>query len=285
MAGKPCVLSALVPGRDDVTVVIPCFNHGRFLGEAVASVAGQEGGAPRVIVVDDGSTDRDTEEAISTLEGADGAEVEVIRQENAGPAAARNSGFAKATTGYVLPLDADDRLPPGALSALVGALDRDSEAAFSYGVMRYFGDWSGEVKLPDYDPYRLLYRPITGWLGLVRRSVWEELGGFDPELQGYEDWDFVLGSIERGWHGRQLRQVVLDYRKHDRSGLEADRRRHRALLARLRSKHADLYARSDELAERSDLGPVGRLVYRTWWAWRPLPASWERALYSLLFRG
>jgi glycosyltransferase involved in cell wall biosynthesis len=270
-----------VPGRDDVTVVIPCFNHGRFLGEAVSSVLEQAGGAPRVIVVDNGSTDAETPRALEALPGS----VEVIRQEeNTGPAAARNAGFELAQTPYVMPLDADDRLPAGVLSDLAAALDRDPDAAFSYGTMRYFGDWSGDVRFPDYDPYRLLYRPIVGWLGLVRRSAWEEMGGFDPALRGFEDWDFTLSAIEHGWHGRRLERVVLEYRKHGRSGLEADRRRYRELYHALRAKHAALYDRSAELAAQSDLGPAGRFLYRTWWAWRLLPASVERALFGLHFR-
>jgi glycosyltransferase involved in cell wall biosynthesis len=271
-----------VPSRDDVTVVIPCFNHGRFLGEAVGSALGQEGGAPRVIVVDNASTDAETPRALEELPDA----VEVLHQDrNTGPAAGRNAGFELAESDYVMPLDADDRLPPGTLSALVEALEADPRAAYSYGVMRFFGDWSGEVRLPDYDPYRLLYRPVVGWLGLVRRRAWEELGGFDPGLQGFEDWDFTLAAMEAGWHGHRLDRVVLDYRKHGRSGLEADRRRHRELYRRLREKHAGLYSRAGEFADGSDLGPVGRLVYRTWWAWRPLPASLERAIYGLVFRG
>ena len=262
-----------------MTVVIPCFNHGRYLGEAVASVLEQEGGEPAIVVVDDGSTEPETESALAALPDS----VEVIRQENAGPAAARNAGFRRAETPYVLPLDADDRLPADALSDLQAILDSDPRAGYAYGVMRFFEDWSGEVRFPDYDPYRLLYRPIVGWLGLVRRAAWEEIGGFDPELQGFEDWDFTLGAIEHNWHGHRLDRVVLEYRKHGRSGLEADRRRYRELYRALREKHSGLYARAEELAGESDLGPLGRLVYRTWWAWRPLPASAERALFGLHF--
>jgi glycosyltransferase involved in cell wall biosynthesis len=259
--------------------VIPCFNHGRYLREAVASALGQEGGEPSIIVVDDGSTEPETEAALAALPPS----VEVIHQANAGPAAARNAGFERAQTPYVLPLDADDRLPADVLPDLQDALDSDPRAAYAYGVMRFFEDWSGEVRFPGYDPYRLLYRPIVGWLGLVRREAWEEIGGFDPELQGFEDWDFTLGAIERNWHGRRLDRVVLEYRKHGRSGLEADRRRYRELYRALRAKHVGLYAHARDLSVGTDLGPVGRLVYRTWWAWRPLPASAERALFGLHF--
>jgi O-antigen/teichoic acid export membrane protein/glycosyltransferase involved in cell wall biosynthesis len=273
--------SEAAQARDgEVTVVIPCFNHGEYVGEAVASVLAQDGPSPRIVVVDDGSTDEGTHTALDALP----REVEVIRQANAGPAAARNAGIEATDSPYLLMLDADDRLPKGALGELRAALDADPEAGYAYGVMHFFGDWSGEVRLPPYDPYRLLYRGVVGWIGLVRREAWEAAGRFDPELQGFEDWDFTLGALGAGWRGKRLDLVVLDYRKHGRSGLEQDRRRYRELYRRLRSKHAELFKQAPELARESDLGPAGRLAYRTFWAWRPVPAFLERAAYSLLFR-
>jgi glycosyltransferase involved in cell wall biosynthesis len=268
--------------RDDVTVVIPCFNHGRFLGEAVSSALSQTAGEPRIVVVDDGSTDPDTLRALEELPD----EVEVLRQGNAGPAAARNAGIRATDSPYLLMLDADDRLPPDALEVLLEALEADPRAGYAYGTMRHFGDWSGEVDFPDFDPYRLLYRGIVGWIGLLRRRTWEEVGGYDTELGGMEDWNLTLAALEHGWHGRKVDHVVLDYRKHDWSGVERDRARHRELFKRMRARHPDLYAREAEFARESDLGRGGRAFYRTWWRYRPLPARLERWLYGrLLFRG
>jgi len=271
-----------MPARDDVTMVIPCFNHGRFLGEAVESALSQSAGTPRIVVVDDGSTDPDTLRALDELPDR----VEVVRQENAGPAAARNAGIARTDSPYLLMLDADDRLPADALEVLLEALESDPTAGYAYGTMRHFGDWSGEVNFPDFDPFRLLYRGIVGWIGLLRRRTWEEVGGYDEELGGMEDWNLTLAALERGWHGRKVDAVVLEYRKHDWSGVERDRARHRELYRRMRARHPELYARAHEFALESDLGRTGRLFYRTWWAYRPLPAKLERALYGLiLFRG
>ena len=265
-----------------MTVVVPCFNHGRFLGEALDSALDGQGERPRVIVVDDGSTDPATLAALERL--PDG--VELIRQPNSGPAAARNAGMRRAESPYLMPLDADDRLPPGTIPALVAALDTDPGAGYAYGTMRHFGDWTGEVEFPDFDPFRLLYRGIVGWIGLLRRRTWEEVGGYDTGLGGMEDWNLTLAALERGWHGVKLDRVVLEYRKHDWSGVERDRARHRELFARMRARHADLYAREREFARRTDLGPAGRAFYRTWWRYRPLPAKLERWLYGkLLFRG
>jgi glycosyltransferase involved in cell wall biosynthesis len=270
-----------VPPNDDVTVVVPCFNHGRFLSEAVESAFSQRGGPPRVVVVDDGSSEEETEAAFERLP----AEVKLVRQAQAGPAAARNTGIEHSRTPLLLMLDADDRLAPAAIETLRGPLENHPEVGYCYGVMRLFGEWSGEIRFPDFDPYRLLYRSIAGAsLGLIRRRAWEEAGRFDPSIGGYEDWDFCLSALERGWRGLQVPEVTLEYRKHERSGQEQHRRSYRSTYRRLRKKHAALYTRSREFAAETDLGPFGRLLYRTYWAWRPLPAPIERAIYSLVFR-
>lgn len=266
--------------NDDITVVIPCFNYGRFLVEAVESVLSQDEGAPRTIVVDDGSTDAAT---LSVLEGLP-PEVEVLRRENGGPAAARNSGAEASDTAYLLTLDADDKLAPGSLRRLRELHERDPSLGYAYGLIEFFGEWSGRMRFPDYDPYRLLYRPIIGVTSLVRREAWEEIGGFDSRVRGYEDWDFYLGALERGWEGGRVPHPVLLYRRHRGSKLDVDRSAYRSGYRILRERHAGLYRRSDELARRSDLGPLGRLFYRTYWAWRPVPARLEQGLYALLFR-
>jgi glycosyltransferase involved in cell wall biosynthesis len=264
----------------DVTVVIPCFDYGEFLGEAVASALAQRGGAPRVIVVDDGSTDARTLRAFEELPDA----VELLRSPNAGVAAARNAGAAAAGTPLLLMLDADDRLRPGALAALRPPLEADPGLGFAYGDSEFFGAWSGRLAFPDYDPYRLLYRSTITATSLVRRELFEVVGGFDTSLPGYEDWDFYLGALERGWRGLRVPEVVLDYRRHESSRLSGDRADYRRRYRTIRAKHRPLYARSAELAADSELGAGGRLVYRTWWAWRPLPGVVEQALYRILFR-
>src|SRR3954466_6068018 len=95
----------------DITVVIPCFNHGRFLLESVDRALGQNGGPPRVIVVDDGSTDEATEGALGELL----RRVELIRQGNAAGAAARNGWIDTSDSELLLMVYAQDRLTVDAL--------------------------------------------------------------------------------------------------------------------------------------------------------------------------
>jgi hypothetical protein len=152
--------------------------------------------------------------------------------------------------------------------------------------MKLIGTWSGVLRFPDFDPYILLHRSIAGaQLGLVRRRCWEDAGGFDPAIDGYEDWDFSLSALEEGWRGLQIDRVTHEYRKHERSGNEEHRRRYRHVYRQIRAKHAALFARRREFARQTDLGPLHRLAYRTYFAWRPIPAPIEKALYSrVLFR-
>lgn len=263
----------------DITVVVTNYNYGQFLDEAVRSVLEQDGGAPRVIVVDDGSTDPTTLDVLAALPD----EVRVVRQENTGLATARNNGLALAETPYLIILDADDRLRPRALNLLRAPLDADPKLGFTYGITRFFGDWEGEMTMPAYDPYKLLYRHTIGTTCLMRRELVDVVGGFDPHFGAYEDWEFWLHALSKGWQGRRVDEVTFEYRRHGSTMLAAARLEYRRWFREMRVKHADLYARRDELARQSNLTPVGRWVYRWWWGARPLPARVEHRLHSLLW--
>ena len=265
----------------EVTAVIANYNYGRYLPEAVESLRSQAGGPPHVVVVDDGSTEPGTDELLARLE-AEG--VEVVRQGNRGVSAARNAGLALVRTPYWLVLDADDRLAPGALAALRAPLDADAALGYAFGYMRFFGDMSGVVRFPDYDPYRLLYRHTIGLTALARAEVLTATGGFDPAFGHYEDWELWVHALAHGHEGRRVDAVTLDYRRHGGTKFTEDRRSYRRAWRDLRRKHAALYARRDELAARSALGPVGRAVYRWFWGPRPVPAAAEAALHRLLWR-
>jgi glycosyltransferase involved in cell wall biosynthesis len=263
----------------EVTAVVTCFNYGRFLAESVGSLLGQDGGAPRVLVVDDGSTDPATHAALEALP----SDVQVVRQENAGVARARNAGLALARTPLVLVLDADDRLAPGALGALGAALEEHPDAGFAYGDQRFFDGWDGVMRFPPYDPYRLLHRHLIGPTALMRRELVDDTGGYDPAFRWFEDWELWVNALAHGWRGVHVDQVTHEYRRHGGGKQIADRRRYRAMWRQLRRKHAGLYRDRPRFARESDLGPAGRLAYRAFWGPRPLPAAVEGAVQRRLF--
>lgn len=178
-----------------VSVVVPAYNAAGILPAALASLAGQAA-VHEVLVVDDGSTD-DTAAVAAEHPG-----VRVLRQDNAGPSAARNRGIEEATGDWIGFLDADDRWLPGKLAAQLAAADRHPEAVL------VAGDWvrSGPgqpvpVTAPDspigYLDLLLLNRFQTSTV-LARTEVLRRLGGFDPALDGAEDWDMWLRCARTG---------------------------------------------------------------------------------------
>jgi glycosyltransferase involved in cell wall biosynthesis len=246
----------------DVTVVIANYNYGRYLREAVDSAV-REGA--RVVVVDDGST-----EPLPELPPG----VDLIRQENKGVARARNAGLARVETPYALVLDADDRLATGALAVLREPLAADPALGFAYGRMTFFGDWEGELRFPQYDPYALLYRHTIGLSALARREVFEDTGGFDPAFEQFEDWELWVNALAHGWKGLQVDAVTVEYRRHADAKREADRAAYRRMYGQLRAKHAGLYAHPPP----SRLSSAQRAWYRAFWGARPVPARLETAL-------
>jgi glycosyltransferase involved in cell wall biosynthesis len=273
----------VVPGsNDDVTVVISCFNYGAYLRDAIVSAQTQEGGPARVVVVDDGSTDPATQLTLNEVEGDPG--VELIRQANAGASAARNTGLQRVSTPYVLVLDADDVLPANALARLRGALQADSGAGYAYGHIEFFGEREGLMRMPPFDPWRLLFRHIVGPTALMRRELVEATGGYDVEFHHYEDWEIWINALSKGWLGRQVDFPALLQRTHGPSKFATDRAAYRQYFAKMRSKHRPLYGDLDGMARRSSLGRAGRFVYRRIWGPRPWPTQAETALYSLLWR-
>jgi glycosyltransferase involved in cell wall biosynthesis len=270
--------------HDDVTVVIPCFNYGSYLQDATESVREQAGGSPQILVVDDGSTEPETLSVLAVLPD----DIELLRQANAGLSAARNAGFRATSSPLLVTLDADDKLAPGALRALKRGLAADPNAGFAYGVTRFFGDWSGDMPMPGWDAYRLLYRHTIGPTALTRRELFDDVGGYDLEIgrsivMGYEDWEFWLHAVARGWHGIKVPETTFLYRRHGSTMLSGARREYRRWYREIRAKHAGLYRRRRELARQSDLGALGRAVYRFYWGPRPVPAALEHQLYSVLW--
>lgn len=262
-----------------VTVVIPCFNDGATLEDALDSVGNQE--PARVVVVDDGSTDEATAHVLSRAEKR--PRVEVIRHAaNRGVAAARNTGVETATTRYVFLLDADDRLLAGALSRLADALDLAPDAAAAWGSYRFFGGRTSEVEVPEWDPWLVTYNNYWPGVAMLRKSAYLDLGG-QAGRSRYEDWDLWMQLAERGGYGIVVRDLVFEYRvaaeNSRRCAGSLDAFRSEYLV--LRAAHRALLSRRRKLARTSAVPLHRRCLERALLTVKlSLPASLRRALYE-----
>jgi len=194
-----------------ISVIIPCFNHGEFLPEAVASITALNRDDLELIVVDDGSTDERTRTEIDALI-AQGTKV--IRQENKGLAAARNAGILASAGKYILPLDADDRLRGGPTEHGLRVLEANPQIGVVYGDAQCFGIRTNRWIVGRFDRDRLLQWNYIHASAIYRRSVWEQNRGYDGTMpvQGLEDWDFWLGALEHGWQFAYVPEVFFEYR-------------------------------------------------------------------------
>jgi len=197
-----------------VSVVIPCFDQGHYLGEAIESVLAQTIAAAEVLVVDDGSRD-------NTFEVAGRYPVRRLRQENRGPAAARNTGLAACSRDCVVFLDADDRLLPRALEIGAAALAKRPRVAFVSGISCDIGADGGRLvsarqPLVSQDHYLRLLEGCFIWSGSSiahRRSALAAIGGFDESLSAGEDYDLYL-RLARRFPIFCHEAVVTEYRRH-----------------------------------------------------------------------
>jgi glycosyltransferase involved in cell wall biosynthesis len=241
-----------------VTVVIPCFNYGRFVGEAVRSAVRQEGADVRVVVVDDGSTDGRTPRMCdrAAMQGRAG-QVRVIHQANAGLPAARNLGAAGATGEYLVFLDADDVLEPDFVAKLAPAA-RGQGVSHAYCQPRMVGPAEELVwRVPAWDEELLLVTNLHPVTGVVRRECFEAVGGFSEDMrEGYEDWDLWLKLAGRGWRGERVAEPLFVYRRHSRSTMIVRAvARHEELYRRIVERHTGLFARHGDsvIARMNDM--------------------------------
>ena len=236
-----------------VSVVVPCYQHGRHLAEAVESALAQEEVDVDVTIVDDGSTDS-TDEVARALVARGGGRVRVLTTVNSGhPAHPRNAGVRASEAPYVVCLDADDRLGPGYLAALAGALDENPEAGFAYGDYAAFGDADFVERTPAYDAARLAVVNIVGSASMFRRAAWEAVGGYDGSV-GYEDWDFWIGCADAGWHGVKVPSAVWHYRVEGEGRYASDQQRDAQIKAQLALKRPHLYSDSYLASARAIVG-------------------------------
>lgn len=262
-----------------VAVVIPCFNDGALVTEAVASV--QEDEPVEVVVVDDCSTEPATQAVIDRLE-ADG--VHVVRQpRNRGLGEARMAGVAATHAPYVFPLDSDDLCVPGTLAAMADLLDADPDAAVCLGDYEEFGDHSSIVAVPDrLDPYRLAWTYEYG-PALFRRTTLVAVDGWRQPGHthaAYEDWHVIMSLAERGERAVRMPHDVPIYRRrlHGPRALEVARSKHRALYRDLRRAHPGLYRGMRAHWRACDLPVKRKALYPIIYGPRPRFHRLERAV-------
>jgi glycosyltransferase involved in cell wall biosynthesis len=220
-----------------VSIVIPCYELGHFLAEAVNSVLEQTYPEHEIVIVDDGSTDNTSEVA------ARFPQARYLRQSNRGTASARNLGIREAKGDYLVFLDADDRLLPRALEIGVNALAARRDCAMTFGTCMRIdeaGTWLPSFWRPlvSDDYYRTflrrcyIYHPASI---MCRRDIFAAGIRFDESLTVCSDYDFYL-KVARRWPIHCHNERVSEYRQHSQQKSSNSKRMLEATLRVLRSQ-------------------------------------------------
>lgn len=223
----------------EVSVVIPCFNMGQYIDEAVQSVLAQTFQDFEIVIVDDGSTEEHTKSLLSSYHRP---RTRVLHTANAGTAAARNAGVRASKGKYILPLDADDRIGTTYLAKAVAILNAHANIGIVYCEAELFGERYGKWQLEQYDLRRLLVSNMIFCSGLYRRADWEQTRGYDTALPGWEDHDFWLSIVELGRDVYRIPETLFYYRQRAGSrNTGIDHRRTVECMSMMFRSHRQLY--------------------------------------------
>jgi glycosyltransferase involved in cell wall biosynthesis len=267
-----------MPVNPAISVICPCFNHGRYVREMLASVHAQSFPDYEVIIVNDGSTD-DTGEILDRLHHE---KVTVIHTPHRGPSAARNTAITAARAPLILNLDADDKIAPSLLKKAVAVFNADPDLGIVHSEVQFFGTRSGRFELPSYSLAAMLKDNVIHSTAFFRKEDWKAVGGYSDELiYGVEDYDFWLSIIELGKGVHRIPEDLTYYRTYEklrdcRSGRRKKSRR-KMVYARLTifQRHERLFKAYPEVYDRM-------MTLKKKWANESIAIRWLKQVYLSL---
>lgn len=193
-----------------VSVIIPCYNQGIYIEEAINSVLAQTFNDFEIIVINDGSDDADT---LSILNGLQKPKTKIFHTSNRGVSAARNYGIAQSVGEFILPLDADDWIDYRFLSLAVPLLEQNNKLELIGTGVKYFGEMNATEFLPGYHPKQHLLQNLFFNTSLFRRTSFDTVHGYDESfMEGWEDWDLFVRLVNQPEQVHVIKDYLLHYR-------------------------------------------------------------------------
>jgi len=194
-----------------ISVIMPCYNDGQYVEEAIASLQMQSHPDVELIIIDDGSDDPTTKAVLNRVTSKD--RVRLLHTHHDGPSFARNTGIQEARGEYILPLDADDRIEHAYLYKAREILEENPKCGAVYCKADLFGEASGPWMLAEYSFERMLVESLVFVTAMFRKADWEAVGGFRTDMKdGLEDYDFFIGILALDKEIVQLPDTLFHYR-------------------------------------------------------------------------
>lgn len=194
---------------EKVSVIMPCYNDGQYIKEAIESVKKQTYKNIELIVIDDGSDDEVT---INILKNLD-KDIVLLKTNHLRPAGARNYGIEHASGKYIMPVDSDDVIDATYIEKAVNVIEADPKIGVVYCEADLFGEKTGKWDLPKYTFEKMLLDNIVFVTALFYKEDWQRVGGFNTSMDaGMEDYDFWISILELGKEIYQIPEILFHYR-------------------------------------------------------------------------
>ena len=198
-----------------VSVIIPCYNQGKYVSDAIKAVLAQTYKNIEIVVINDGSTDNSSE-IIKTFVDKNQNISFLNNKENRGVIYARNMAIEAANGEYILPLDADDTIEPTYIEKAIKVLNDNPNIGIVYCKARMFGSKNKYWNLKDFDKSNILYENCIFCTALFRKTDFFKVGKYKDYMQyGCEDYDLWLSFIEQGFDVYRIDEILFNYRQYE----------------------------------------------------------------------
>lgn len=216
-----------------VSIVTPFYNRSDTMPETISSVLGQSFQDFEYIIVDDGSTDKNS---VDYLRMISHPKIKIIKTINQGVAEARNTGIRAAKGKYILCLDSDDIIDVTYIEKAVIILESNPETSIVSYDMQMFGNNSNIFRYASFDARTLMDDNTISTAAVFRKSVWEDIGGYKTKI-GYEDWEFWVNAAEHGHFAFHVPEIMFYYRTAANSRYVDDLLNHSANTKTIKGLH------------------------------------------------
>lgn len=234
-----------------VSIIIPCYNQGKYVAEAINSALRQTFKDIEIVCVNDGSTDNSVE-IIKSFENKYKNFIFLNNEENRGVIYSRNFAIKNCNGTYILPLDADDIIEPTYVEKAVKILDNNPNIGIVYCKAKIFGNYDKYWNLKPFNKSDILYENCIFCSAIFRKSDFIKIGGYNNNMKyGCEDYDLWLSFIEQRLEVFQINEILFSYRQYDEtSRTTISLKNKKEIWNNLIKNHINLYLNDENFLER-----------------------------------
>ena len=251
-----------------VSIIIPCYNQGRYVAEAIQSALDQTYKNIEIVCINDASTDNTRDEVAKLAEEHKDIIVFIENPENKGVIYSRNRAIDTCSGEYILPLDADNMIKPTYVEKAVKILDENPKVGVVYCRVERFGKNKGEWALGNFDTDMLFCNCVEN-CSMFRKTDFLVVGQYKQYMKnGLEDWDLLLSFIDKGFAFYKIDEILLLYRTYkEGSRSELACKNVKELCLNVVRNHPQLYLDNDDCILnifKEDYEPKYRKYKKLW---------------------